>query len=87
MTVLCMRSVSRVMQSNVCACRYDPNPHVQDSMSSILTTIVPERQKALAQHFDAVMSDLLTEMVSRQWRNRHAACLAAADVLQVPFVC
>jgi proteasome component ECM29 len=52
-------------------------------MGQILTAIVPERQKALNEHFGAVMRDLLSEMGSRLWRNRQSACLAAADLLQV----
>jgi proteasome component ECM29 len=51
-------------------------------MSGILTALVPERAKALNTHFNAVMQDLLTELGSRQWRNRQAACLATADLIQ-----
>lgn len=51
-------------------------------MGHILTSIVPERAKALTTHFDAVLSHLLTELGSRLWRNRQAACLATADLLQ-----
>ena len=51
-------------------------------MAGILAAVVPERQKALTEHFDAVMRDLLAELGSRLWRHRQAACLAAADLLQ-----
>ena len=66
-----------------CTCRYDPNPQVQESMAGILLVLVPERAKALTEHCGAVLKDLLSEMGARLWRNRQAACLAAADLLQV----
>jgi proteasome component ECM29 len=51
-------------------------------MAGILSALVPERAKALDEHFDAIMKDLLVELGSRLWRNRQAACLATADLVQ-----
>ena len=50
-------------------------------MGHILTALVPEKAKALETHFAAVARDLVKEMGSPLWRNRQAACLAAADLL------
>eukprot|EP00741_Cyanophora_paradoxa_P018696 tig00021073_g18045.t1 len=60
--------------------QYDPNPKVQDAMSNIWQTLVPEPKKAVDAHFDAVVAELLRGMGDRIWRIREASCLALADL-------
>ncbi len=64
--------------------QYDPNGRVRDAMSHIWTALVPEPRAALDAHFGAIADELLREMGGRMWRNREAACLGLADLLQVP---
>jgi proteasome component ECM29 len=62
--------------------QYDPNPRVRDAMTHIWHALVDEPKQALDEHFAAVVKELLREMGGRLWRNREAACLALADLLQ-----
>ena len=68
-----------------CCCRYqyDPNGRVRDAMTHIWAALVPEPRAALDAHFGAIADELLREMGGRMWRNREAACLGLADLLQV----
>ena len=63
--------------------QYDPNPRVRDGMTNIWRVLVDEPRKAVDQHFDAILRELLREMGGKLWRNREAAALAIADLLQV----
>lgn len=60
----------------------DPNPKVQEAMGAIWKALVDDPRKALDEHFDAVMKELLKEIGSRQWRNRESSCSALADLMQ-----
>ena len=62
--------------------QYDPNGRVRDAMAHIWTALVPEPRVALDAHFGAIADELLREMGGRMWRNREAACLGLADLLQ-----
>ena len=53
-------------------------------MANIWRALIPDPRKAVDQHFKAIMAELLGEMGGKLWRNREAACLAMADLLQVP---
>ena len=63
--------------------QYDPNGRVRDAMSHIWAALVPEPRTALDAHFGAIADELLREMGGRMWRNREAAALGLADLLQV----
>lgn len=63
--------------------QYDPNGRVRDAMTHIWAALVPEPRAALDTHFGAIADELLREMGGRMWRNREAACLGLADLLQV----
>ena len=63
--------------------QYDPNGRVRDAMAHIWVALVPEPRAALDAHFGAIADELLREMGGRMWRNREAACLGLADLLQV----
>ncbi|KAG0202738.1 hypothetical protein BGX28_004843 [Mortierella sp. GBA30] len=62
--------------------QYDPNPKVNDAMTSIWKALVKEPKKAVQEYFDVIINDLLGSMGARQWRTRESSCLAMADLLQ-----
>ncbi|KAF9191921.1 hypothetical protein BGZ51_006479 [Haplosporangium sp. Z 767] len=62
--------------------QYDPNPKVNEAMTSIWRALVKEPKKAVQEYFDVIVSDLLEGMGARAWRTRESSCLAMADLLQ-----
>ncbi|KAI1309120.1 hypothetical protein EDD11_004131 [Mortierella claussenii] len=62
--------------------QYDPNPKVNEAMTSIWRALVKEPKKAVQEYFDVIVKDLLEGMGSRAWRTRESSCLAMADLLQ-----
>ena len=56
-------------------------------MTNIWRVLVDEPRKAVDQHFDAILQELLREMGGKLWRNRESAALAIADLLQVRGLC
>lgn len=70
---------------STCRFQYDPNPKVREAMGAIWRALVPEPRAAVDAHWDAIAGELLSEMGGRLWRNREAAALGLADLLQVRF--
>ncbi|KAG0293348.1 hypothetical protein BGZ98_002211, partial [Dissophora globulifera] len=62
--------------------QYDPNPKVNEAMTSIWRALVKEPKKAVQEYFDIIIKDLLEGMGARAWRTRESSCLAMADLLQ-----
>ncbi|KAF9277423.1 hypothetical protein BGZ68_009310 [Mortierella alpina] len=62
--------------------QYDPNPKVNEAMTSIWRSLVKDPKKAVQEYFDVIINDLLESMGARQWRTRESSCLAMADLLQ-----
>ncbi|KAK7542415.1 proteasome stabiliser-domain-containing protein [Phyllosticta citribraziliensis] len=62
--------------------RFDPNTNVQRSMKDIWDALVKDSNATLNQHFDAIMQDLLQNILGREWRAREASCAAIADLVQ-----
>ncbi|EME80221.1 uncharacterized protein MYCFIDRAFT_104048, partial [Pseudocercospora fijiensis CIRAD86] len=62
--------------------RFDPNGGVQRSMNEIWTALVPDSAATIDQHFDAIMEDLLSSILGKEWRVRQACCAAIADLVQ-----
>lgn len=63
--------------------RFDPNPNVQRSMNDIWQALVKNPNAILDTHFDSIMEDLLSNILSgKEWRVRQACCAAIADLLQ-----
>uniref|UniRef100_A0A1S4A5C6 Proteasome-associated protein ECM29 homolog n=1 Tax=Nicotiana tabacum TaxID=4097 RepID=A0A1S4A5C6_TOBAC len=62
--------------------QYDPDKNVQDAMTHIWRSLIPDSKKTIDEHFDLVMDDLLTQSGSRLWRSREASCHALSDVIQ-----
>ncbi|KAL8634864.1 MAG: hypothetical protein Q9228_007582, partial [Teloschistes exilis] len=62
--------------------RFDPNTNVRNSMNDIWTALVHEPTATIDQHFDSIMSDLLKNILGKEWRTRQACCAAIADLVQ-----
>ncbi|KAF9363389.1 hypothetical protein BGX34_004264 [Mortierella sp. NVP85] len=62
--------------------QYDPNPKVNEAMTSIWRALVKEPKKAVQEYFDVIINDLLEGMGARAWRTRESSCLAMTDLLQ-----
>ncbi len=62
--------------------RFDPNPNVQKSMNDIWKALVKNPGAVTEKHFDAIIQDLLTSILAKEWRTREASCAAIADLVQ-----
>lgn len=62
--------------------RFDPNPNVQRSMNDIWNALVKDSTTTIDKYFDAIMDDLLTSILTKEWRVRQASCAAVADLVQ-----
>lgn len=62
--------------------RFDPNGGVQRSMNDIWSALVPDSAATIDKHFDAIMEDLLSSILGKEWRVRQACCAALADLVQ-----
>lgn len=62
--------------------RFDPNGGVQRSMNEIWAALVPDSAATIDKHFDAIMEDILSSILGKEWRVRQACCAAIADLIQ-----
>ncbi|KAH0034541.1 ARM repeat-containing protein, partial [Aureobasidium melanogenum] len=62
--------------------RFDPNPNVQRSMTDIWNALVKDSTATIDLHFDAIMDDLLLNILGKEWRVRQASCAAIGDLVQ-----
>jgi proteasome component ECM29 len=62
--------------------RFDPNPNVQRSMTDIWNALVKDSTATVDSHFDAIMDDLLLNILGKEWRVRQASCAAIGDLVQ-----
>ena len=62
--------------------RFDPNTNVRNSMNEIWIALVKEPAVIIDLHFDSIMSDLLKNIVGKEWRSRQACCAAISDLVQ-----
>ncbi|PWY76180.1 hypothetical protein BO70DRAFT_411153 [Aspergillus heteromorphus CBS 117.55] len=63
--------------------RFDPNPNVQRSMTTIWRALVKNPTEVIEAHFDDIMNDLLKSLLAgREWRVRQASCAAIVDLIQ-----
>lgn len=51
-------------------------------MKDIWDALVKDSNVILNTHFDAIMQDLLQNILGREWRAREASCAAIADLIQ-----
>jgi proteasome component ECM29 len=61
--------------------RFDPNQGVQRSMNDIWNALVKDSSATIDKHFDAIIEDLLTSILGKEWRTRQASCAAIADLV------
>ena len=61
--------------------QYDPNQSIQDAMSNLWVTVVPDPDKAKEEYLPHIFRELISGVGSRLWRVREASCLALADLL------
>jgi proteasome component ECM29 len=62
--------------------RFDPNPIFQRSMTDIWNALVKDSTATIDSHFDAIMDDLLLNILGKEWRVRQASCAAIGDLVQ-----
>lgn len=62
--------------------RFDPNQGVQRSMNDIWNALVKDSSATVDRHFDAIIEDLLSSVLGKEWRTRQASCAAIADLVQ-----
>ncbi|KAK2022425.1 proteasome component ECM29 [Colletotrichum zoysiae] len=61
--------------------RFDPNSNVQRSMDDIWKSLVKNPNETISEHFDAIMQDLLKNILGKEWRVRQASCGAISDLI------
>jgi proteasome component ECM29 len=52
--------------------QYDPNPRVNEAMTSIWKALVKEPKTAIDEYFDIIVKDLLKGLGDRLWRTRES---------------
>ncbi|KAF2280667.1 ARM repeat-containing protein [Westerdykella ornata] len=62
--------------------RFDPNPNVGRAMNDIWNALVKDPSATIDKHFDAIMEDLLSSILTKEWRVRQASCAAIAELVQ-----
>ncbi|CAJ0835750.1 10586_t:CDS:10 [Entrophospora sp. SA101] len=62
--------------------QYDPNPRVNETMTSIWKVLVKDPKKATDDYFDIIIKDLLKGLGDRLWRTRESSANALTDLLQ-----
>lgn len=62
--------------------RFDPNPNVQRAMRDIWSALVPDTTRAIENHFDKIMTDLLENSLVREWRVRQASLNGIAELIR-----
>jgi proteasome component ECM29 len=51
-------------------------------MNDIWNALVKDPSTTIDSHFDAIMDDLLTSILTKEWRVRQASCAAISDLVQ-----
>ncbi|XP_005102218.1 proteasome adapter and scaffold protein ECM29 [Aplysia californica] len=62
--------------------RFDPNPKIQQAMSSIWNVLVQDNKKTVDTFLKQILDDLMKNLTSNQWRVRESSCLAVSDLLR-----
>ncbi|KAK2167662.1 hypothetical protein LSH36_25g00006 [Paralvinella palmiformis] len=62
--------------------QFDPNPKIQQAMSSIWNALVPKPKDTVDKFLPEILSDLQMNLISNQWRIRESSCLAVNDLLR-----
>ena len=62
--------------------RFDPNSNVRNSMNDIWAALVKDSSATIDKYFDSIITDLLKNILAKEWRSRQASCAAIADLVQ-----
>ncbi|KAI1007957.1 Proteasome component [Podosphaera aphanis] len=62
--------------------RFDPNPNVRRSMNDIWKALVKDSTVIINLYFTEIITDLLKNILGKEWRTRQASCAALADLVQ-----
>ncbi|XP_026485739.2 proteasome-associated protein ECM29 homolog [Vanessa tameamea] len=62
--------------------RFDPTPRIQASMAAIWHALVPDTQRTVHKYHKEILSDLVANLTSNQWRVRMSCCNALSDLLR-----
>ncbi|KAL4235658.1 hypothetical protein ACF0H5_004053 [Mactra antiquata] len=62
--------------------QFDPNPKIQQAMSSIWNTLVQDNKDTVDKYMNDILKDLLPNLTNNQWRVRESSCLAVNDLLR-----
>ncbi|XP_066591555.1 proteasome adapter and scaffold protein ECM29 [Prorops nasuta] len=62
--------------------QFDPNPKIQQSMTSIWQAIIPSTHKAVEQYHKEILVDINENLTHHEWRVRISCCLALSDLLR-----
>ncbi|CAG8534937.1 9628_t:CDS:10 [Funneliformis mosseae] len=62
--------------------QYDPNPRVNEAMTSIWKSLVKDPKNVIDEYFDIIVKDLLKGLGDRLWRTRESSSNALTDLLQ-----
>ncbi|XP_076462653.1 proteasome adapter and scaffold protein ECM29-like isoform X2 [Babylonia areolata] len=62
--------------------QFDPNPRIQQAMAGIWNALVKDNKKTVDLYLKEILSDLLKNLTSNQWRVRESSCNAVTDLLR-----
>ncbi|XP_056640479.1 proteasome adapter and scaffold protein ECM29 [Diorhabda sublineata] len=62
--------------------QYDPTPNIQASMHNIWRVLVSDTGKMIDEYYNEILTDLLANINSNQYRVRQSCCLALQDFLK-----
>ena len=62
--------------------RFDPNPKIQQAMSSIWNVLVQDNKKTVDKFLKEILDDLLKNLTNNMWRVRESSCYAVSDILR-----
>ncbi|XP_064625293.1 proteasome adapter and scaffold protein ECM29-like isoform X2 [Lineus longissimus] len=62
--------------------QFDPNPRIQQAMSSIWDSLVTDSKKTVDKYLKKILDDLRVNLTNNQWRVRESSCLALSDLFR-----
>ncbi|TID15442.1 hypothetical protein CANINC_004408 [Pichia inconspicua] len=74
-------TISRRLIPKLFRYKYDPSPTISQTMNNIWNSLIIDNKKALDEHFDFIMKEVLSGMGNREWRIREASTTALQELL------
>lgn len=62
--------------------QFDPNPKIQESMTSIWQALVPETNKTVDKYLSQIVREISDNLENNLWRVRESCCNALQDLLR-----